>query len=63
MEFTTRQDMETFLRCHVNTFRYFGGVPGAGPAYVQVEPNGGPDTEARSSTLMVPFASMSTRHQ
>jgi transposase len=28
VEFTTRQDMETFLRCHVNAFRYFGGVLG-----------------------------------
>jgi len=28
VEFTTRQDMETFLRCHINAFRYFGGAPG-----------------------------------
>lgn len=27
VEFTIRQDMETFLRCQVNAFRYFGGVP------------------------------------
>lgn len=27
VEFTTRQDMETFLRCQANAFRYFGGVP------------------------------------
>ena len=27
VEFTIRQDMETFLRCHVNGFRYFGGAP------------------------------------
>jgi transposase len=27
VEFTTRQDMETFLRCHINAFRYFRGIP------------------------------------
>ena len=27
VEFTVRQDMETFLRCHVHAFHYFGGVP------------------------------------
>jgi transposase len=27
VEFTTRQDMETFLRCHVDAFHYFGGAP------------------------------------
>jgi hypothetical protein len=27
VEFTVRQDLETFLRCHVHAFQYFGGVP------------------------------------
>ncbi len=27
VEFTLRQDLETFLRCHVHAFAYFGGVP------------------------------------
>jgi transposase len=27
VEFTVSQDMETFLRCHINAFGYFGGVP------------------------------------
>lgn len=27
VEFTVRQDMETFLRCHVHAFAYFGGIP------------------------------------
>jgi transposase len=27
VEFTLRQDLETFLRCHVHAFSYFGGVP------------------------------------
>ena len=27
LEFTVSQDMETFLRCHVNAFAYFRGVP------------------------------------
>jgi transposase len=27
VEFTVRQDMETFLRCHVHALHYFGGVP------------------------------------
>jgi transposase len=27
VEFTVRQDLETFLRCHVHAFRYFDGVP------------------------------------
>jgi len=27
VEFTVRQDMETFLRCHVHAFHYFGGIP------------------------------------
>lgn len=27
IEFTTSQEMEDFLRCHVNAFEFFGGVP------------------------------------
>lgn len=27
VEFTVRQDMETFLRCHVHAFAYLGGLP------------------------------------
>ena len=27
VEFTVRQDLETFLRCHLHAFRYFGGIP------------------------------------
>jgi transposase len=27
IEFTHSQDLETFLRCHVHAFAYFGGVP------------------------------------
>jgi len=27
VEFTVRQDLETFLRCHVHAFRYFSGIP------------------------------------
>jgi transposase len=27
VEFTLRQDLETFLRCHVHAFQYFGGIP------------------------------------
>jgi transposase len=27
VEFTIRQDLETFLRCHLHAFHYFGGVP------------------------------------
>lgn len=27
VEFTVSQQMEEFLRCHVNAFRFFGGVP------------------------------------
>jgi transposase len=27
VEFTVRQDLETFLRCHLHAFHYFGGVP------------------------------------
>ncbi|MFN8559744.1 MAG: IS21 family transposase, partial [Dehalococcoidia bacterium] len=27
VEFTVRQDMETFLRCHVHAFHYFAGLP------------------------------------
>ena len=27
VEFTVRQDTETFLRCHLHAFHYFGGVP------------------------------------
>jgi transposase len=27
VEFTLRQDMETFLRCHVHALAYFGGIP------------------------------------
>jgi transposase len=27
VEFTVRQDLETFLRCHVHAFQYFGGIP------------------------------------
>src|SRR5581483_77380 len=27
IEFTLSQDLETFLRCHVHAFAYFGGVP------------------------------------
>lgn len=27
LEFTVSQDMETFQRCHIKAFRYFGGVP------------------------------------
>jgi transposase len=27
IEFTRSQDLETFLRCHVHAFAYFGGVP------------------------------------
>jgi transposase len=27
VEFTVRQDAETFLRCHLHAFRYFGGIP------------------------------------
>jgi transposase len=27
VEFTVSQDMETFLRCHISAFRYFGGIP------------------------------------
>lgn len=27
VEFTTSTDMGTFLRCHINAFRFFGGVP------------------------------------
>jgi len=27
VEFTVSQDMESFLRCQVNAFRYFGGIP------------------------------------
>ncbi len=27
VEFTVSQEMEDFLRCHVNAFNYFGGVP------------------------------------
>lgn len=27
IEFTTSQDLITFIRCHINAFKYFGGVP------------------------------------
>jgi transposase len=27
VEFTVRQDLETFLRCHLHAFHYFGGLP------------------------------------
>jgi transposase len=27
VEFTLRQDLETFLRCHVHAFHYFAGIP------------------------------------
>jgi transposase len=27
VEFTTSTEMATFLRCHINAFRFFGGVP------------------------------------
>ena len=27
IEFTTSQDLSTFIRCHINGFQYFGGVP------------------------------------
>lgn len=27
LEFTVSQDMETFMRCHINAFRYFRGIP------------------------------------
>jgi transposase len=27
VEFTVRQDLQTFLRCHVHAFQYFGGIP------------------------------------
>jgi transposase len=27
VEFTVRQDTETFLRCHLHAFAYFGGIP------------------------------------
>lgn len=27
VEFTLRQDLEHFLRCHLHAFRYFGGIP------------------------------------
>jgi len=27
VEFTVSQDMETFLRCHINAFAYFRGIP------------------------------------
>ena len=27
VECTTRQDLETFLRCQLNAFHYFGGIP------------------------------------
>src|SRR3989304_1763862 len=27
VEFTVSQDMETFLRCHINAFGYFRGIP------------------------------------
>ncbi len=26
MEFTVRQGLETFLRCHVHAFQYFGDI-------------------------------------
>lgn len=27
VEFTVRQDLETFLRCHLHAFHHFGGIP------------------------------------